>query len=414
MSVQTAARSGPLRTGWWVAAVALFSGLGGGVVFPILPMLGLQLGLSVIMVGLILAANRITRIFCNPLTGSLVDRFGARWPVSAGLFLAAVAVLAFSVALHSQLPGLWFLGGRIVWGVGSSLIVVGSMAAVMVISEPSNRGRLVGRVRMTMALGMPAGMLLGGLIADRASPNTAFLTASALTFATAVVAVFVMPRGHVSTPTTRVTAGSSVWRELLREPTLQIIWCSNSLVFFAVAGVLLSTLVVLVHLRGIHVLGLGSQGSAGLLMAFLMVFRAVGALLAGSLADRHASRTRLLLPGAAACAAGFAWLALAQQTWGMALALAVIGLGSGALTVPLLALLSDTVTPQAQGRAMGIYQVYSDIGGSIGPILGLQLGAFVGYGPIFIGIACAMVLMVLPLYHLARHEHAVPQRNGSV
>src|SRR5690625_1017540 len=109
------------RAGWWVAAIALFSGFGGGVVFPILPMLGVRLGLSALMVGLILAANRITRIFFNPLTGLLVDRYGARWPVAAGLFLETVAVLGFSVALHSHSPALWFLGGRVVWGVGSSL-----------------------------------------------------------------------------------------------------------------------------------------------------------------------------------------------------------------------------------------------------------------------------------------------------
>ncbi|HEX7339651.1 MAG TPA: MFS transporter [Rhodanobacteraceae bacterium] len=403
MGAENGTRSGALRAGWWVAVIALFSGLGGGVVFPILPMLGLQLGLSAAMVGLILAANRITRIFCNPLTGSLVDRFGARWPVSAGLFLSAVAVLAFNAALRSHSPGLWFIGGRVVWGIGSSLTVVGAMAAVMVIAEPSNRGRLVGRVRMTMALGMPAGMLLGGLIADRASPNAAFLTASILTLATAVAAMFVMPRGKAPART-KVDAGGHVWRELLRQPALQIIWCSNSLVFFAVAGVLLSTLVVLVHARGIHVAGLGSQGSAGLLMGLLMVFRAVGALGAGNLADHHGGRTRLLLPGAVACALGFAALALAQQAWGVALALMAVGLGSGALTIPLLALLSDAVAPQTQGRAMGIYQVYSDIGGSIGPILGLQLGAFVGYGPIYIGVACAMVLMIVPLHQLVRRE----------
>lgn len=394
------------RAGWWVAFIALFSGFGGGVVFPILPMLGVQLGLSAAMVGLILAANRITRIFFNPLTGSLVDRFGARWPVSVGLFLETVAVLAFSAALHSHVPALWFLAGRVVWGVGSSLILVGALAAVMVIAGPSNRGRLIGRVRTAMTLGMPAGMLLGGVIADLVSPNAAFLAASALTFSTGWFAVLVLPRGAAHASTQAKAPGGSVWRELLRHPALQIIWCSNALVFFALAGVLLSTLVVLVDARGIHVAGLGSQGSAGLLMALLMVFRAVAALGAGSLSDRRGGRTRLLLPGAVACALGFVGLALAQQAWTMAWALVAIGLGSGALTIPLLALLSDVVTPRTQGRAMGIYQVYGDIGGSLGPIVGLQLGAFTGYGPIYIGVACAMVLVTVPLYRLVRRERA--------
>src|SRR5699024_8940839 len=123
-------------------------------------------------------------------------------PVAAGLFLETVAVLGFSVALHSHSPAFWFLGGRVVWGVGSSLILIGALAAVTVIAEQSNRGRLIGRVRMAMTLGMPAGLLLGGLIADLASPDAAFLTASGLTFATAWSAVFVLPRGapHTTNP----------------------------------------------------------------------------------------------------------------------------------------------------------------------------------------------------------------------
>jgi hypothetical protein len=55
---------------------------------------------------------------------------------------------------------------------------------------------------------------------------------------------------------------------------------------------------------------------------------------------------------------------------------------------------------------MGLYQLYGDIGGSLGPIVGLQLGAFTGYGPIYIGVACTMIIVAVPLYWLVRHERA--------
>lgn len=396
-----------LRAGWWIAAIAFLSGIGGGVVFPILPILGVQLGLSAAMVGLILAANRITRIFFNPFTGALIDRFGARRPVAFGLFFETVAVLAFSVALHSQSPADWFIAGRVVWGIGSSLILVGALAAVMAISVYETRGRMTGRVRTAMTLGLPAGMLLGGVIADTASPNAAFLTAAALTLATGVCALFVLPRGGgTSSHSHDEPSRDKVWRALLRNPLLQVIWSSNALISFAVSGVLLSTLVVLVDARGIRVFGLGSPGSAGLLMALLMVFRAVAALGAGTFLDRRSGRTALLLPGAVLTALGFAGLALANHVWSMALALAAIGLGGGALNIPLLTLLSDAAARRTQGRAMGLYQVYGDIGGSLGPIVGLQLGALTGYGPIYVGVACAMIAVVVPLYWLVRRERA--------
>ena len=59
-----------------LATLAFVGGLGGGVVFPILPLLGLQLGIPAVLIGLILSLNRITRLAVNPLSGMVVDRFG--------------------------------------------------------------------------------------------------------------------------------------------------------------------------------------------------------------------------------------------------------------------------------------------------------------------------------------------------
>jgi MFS family permease len=133
-----------------------------------------------------------------------------------------------------------------------------------------------------------------------------------------------------------------------------------------------------------------------------MLFRAAAAMGAGAFLDRRSGRTALLLPGALLMAMGFAGLALAAHVWSMALA--AIGLGGGALYIPLLTLLSDTARHRTQGRAMALYQLYGDIGGSLGPIIGLQLGALTGYGPIYVAVACAMVIVVVPLYWLVRHE----------
>ncbi len=402
-----------LRIGWWISAIAFLSGIGGGAVFPILPILGVRLGLSAALVGLILAANRITRIFFNPFTGVLLDRFGARRPVAFGLFFETVAVLAFSVALYSSAPGVWFVAGRAVWGIGSSLVMVGALAAVMVVSTPETRGRLASRVRTAMTLGIPAGMLVGGIISDLASPNAAFLTASALSFATGLFALRVMPRGGPAPGHGRDKSPTlDVLRALSRNRVLQIVWGSNALVSFAIVGVLLATLVVLVDARHIRLLGLDSQGSAGVLMALLMLFRAVASLGAGAFLDRHSGRTSLLIPGAVVTALGFAGLAVAGATWSLGLSLAALGVGGGMLNIPLLTLLSDTATRETQGRAMGLYQVYGDVGGSLGPIVGLEVGTRLGYSPLYLGIAVAMVAVIVPLYWLVRHEPAGPARRA--
>ncbi|HYW02975.1 MAG TPA: MFS transporter [Gammaproteobacteria bacterium] len=397
---------GAAAASWWTSAVAFLGGIGGGVVFPILPTLGLRLGLSAALVGLILAANRITRIGFNPVTGALVDRFGGKGPVTAGLVIETGAIAMFVLALHARLPGLWFLGGRVVWGVGSSLLIVGAMAAVLAISGHGDRGRLVGRVRMSMSLGLPGGLLLGGVLADAASPRTAFVTAAAVTAVAALLALWGVP-ARARRPDDDAAPGRSglgVWKALWHERALRVIWIYNLLVFLTVQGVLLSTVVLLIAARGLFVPGLHEQGSAGLLMAVLMVFRGIASISVGRWLDRSASRTGPLLLALAAMVGGFAGLALARDLVTAMVSLLAIGAGTGALTIPLLALLGDVTDQAERGRALAGYQVFGDIGGSIGPIVGLQLAATTGFAALYAGLAVVLAASLPLVRWLRRRE----------
>ncbi|MES1946931.1 major facilitator superfamily protein [Salinisphaera sp. C84B14] len=390
--------------------------MGGGVVFPILPVIGMDLGISGFMIGLILSANRITRLGFNPVTGSLLDRFGARWPVAVGLAIEAAGTLAFSVGLVADSPGLWFLAGRVIWGIGSSLLLVGTLAAVMAIAPRASRGGMTARVRTAISLGLPAGLVIGGLIADAASANAAFLTATALSVAAATLTLFLLPptpapQAGEKRPSTVSESTREQWRALLSVKTLRIIWGANALLFFAVSGVLLATIAVVVDQRGLFVFGLGPEGSAGLLMAVLMTARAGASLAAGRILDRSASRTRLLLPAMALVAIGFVGLGLAGTSLTAAAALMVIGVGSGGLTIPLLTLLGDVAPAHLHGRALSVYQWSSDFGGALGPAAGLELGRLLGFGPSYAGVGLLMLAMTVPLCWLIAREAGASTRN---
>ncbi len=406
---QSIQRDRPSRS-WGIAAIAFVGGVGGGVVFPILPLVGIELGISGFMIGLILSANRITRLGFNPVAGSLLDRFGARWPVAVGLAVEALGTLAFSIALTASAPAAWFLVGRAIWGVGSSLLLVGSLAAVMAIAPARRRGGMTARVRTAISLGVPAGLVIGGLVADRVSANAAFMVATALSLAAAVAAVFALP-GRVHVPEARPGRPgrrAQDWHELLGVSVLRTIWSANALLFFAVSGVLLATLAVIVKGRGLYVFGLGAEGSAGLLMAVTMIARAAASLGSGRYLDRVHSRTGLLLPAMLLVAAGFGLLALATDVAVAVLALLVIGGGSGALSIPLITLLGDVSPPHLHGRALSVYQWSSDLGGALGPIAGLELGHAFGFEVIYLAVGAAMLVLVVPLRQLAAGGHRRP------
>ncbi|MDN5865761.1 MAG: MFS transporter [Gammaproteobacteria bacterium] len=386
--------------------MAFLGGIGGGVVFPILPVLGLHMGLSAFMVGVILAANRVIRIGVNPFTGALVDRFGGRGVIAAGLFIEGVGTLGYIAAIHLDAPAFWFLAGRLVWGAGSSLLFVGAVAAVLTLSSGGNRGRLVARARSAISLGVPGGLVLGGLVMELANADTAFLIAMLLSVASGFGALAGIPRIRGAAASERQRGGGLMrdWRILLTQRRLAGIWLYAMLVAFCVTGVLLSTLVLLVESRGTSIVGLGAEGSAGLLMAVLMLAYAGTSLFIGRRIDLLARRTALLVGTMVVLAAGFAGLAWARNVPEVLIALLVIGVATGATTTPLITLIGDLVAPQRRGRAAALYQVAADVGSTAGPIVGLVLCVNYGFLPVFLGLAGVVILSLPVAFMLARAE----------
>jgi len=394
-----------------VAWVIFIGGLGGGLVFPILPALGLELGISGAMIGLILSANRITRLAFATWAGRLVDRFGGKAPLSAGLCLECLGILGYEAALLFGSPAWWFLAGRAVFGIGSALLVVGAQAAVLSYSEVGNRGRHVASVRMAMSMGMPGGLVMGGLIADRFSNGAAFLTGAGLTALGAAVALRFVPRlrgWRTKGSTMEKPALRPSFREMLRLPEWPFFaaaWGFNLLVLFSVQGVFLATLVLLVQRRGFHLVGLAGEGTAGLIMAAMMACSSIVAFGLGRLLDRTSLRTTVLFPCLTGLSAGFVLMGLARSLPAIFAGAALVGVSFNGITLPLLALLGDITKPERYGRAVAAYQIFGDFGGSLGPILGLEAGLRLGLQTTYIGVA-GLICLSLPLVFLVRRREA--------
>ncbi|HET8702109.1 MAG TPA: MFS transporter [Nitrococcus sp.] len=399
----------------WVAAVAFAGGLGGGLVFPILPALGLQLGISGLLIGLILSANRISRLLCDAPVGHLVDRIGGKRTLSWGMSLEALGIMGYSAALHFGHPIWWLLGGRIVFGIGSALLIVGAQATVLRLSSHANRGRRAATVRVALSMGMPGGLVLGGVIADVASDDMAFWVGACLTLVGALIAHWRVPtaRPHTRRTTPAKISVAQRLHELFTLPgfpVLSLVWGFNTLIYLCVQGVLLATLVVLVHDRSVSLLGLRAQGTAGLVMAALMVSSSVMAFLLGRGIDRFRLRSSVVLPCLLVLAAGFAVLAFAATLGMMFLGALLVGGSFNGIILPMLTLLGDVIPPDQYGRAVGLYQVFGDVGGSVGPIVGLEAGIRLGLLPTYLGVA-VLIAAALPAALWVRRRE-VKMRGG--
>lgn len=388
-----------------VIVSTFFIGFGGGVIFPILPNLGAVLGISSFLVGVILSANRFSRLFANAPAGVLVDRIGTRTPFVAGMFVQSVATAGYVVAMVAPFPEAWFMAARVLWGVGSALVFATAYTIAADVSDGETRGASMGLIRGGVLFGFPTGVVVGGVVSELAGTVAAFAVATVFAFFATLVAFGTVPETHVD------GGGRSVkpWDVDTTLPAL-VVGLVNFAVLFVYIGALFATLVLFLRDQDLGVFGLGPQGSSGIFMAVTVVAAGIFMFLGGYVSDRLQSRVPTLLCFLGATSVGFVLLALADSVATLAVACALVGSGQGGTSGPLMALLADLVPDDRMGRAVGTNNVLGDVGGGFGPIVALPLVDLVGFWPVYLACAAIPLVAALVLLGGVRREtgHFVP------
>ncbi|WP_436348001.1 MFS transporter [Natronorubrum sp. FCH18a] len=383
-----------------VGAVILstfFVGFGGGVIFPILPNLGIVLGISPFLVGIILSANRFSRLFANAPAGVLVDRVGTRKPFVAGMIVQSVATFGYVLAMISARPALWFLpdipaawflGSRIVWGVGSAAVFATAYTIAADVSDGSSRGANMGLIRGGMLFGFPSGVVIGGIISELSGTVPAFVVATAFALVASVIAYATIPETHIEGDEHRSV---SPWDVDTSVPAVTV-GLVNFTVLFAYIGALFATLVLFLDRNDLGVFGFDAQASSGIFMAVTVVSAGIFMFLGGYVSDRTESRIPTLLCFLGTSFVGFVLLATADSIATLTAACLLIGAGQGGTSGPLMALLADLTPDDRMGRAVGTNNVLGDVGGGLGPIVSLPLVELFGFVPIYVACATLPVL----------------------
>jgi MFS family permease len=388
------------RAAFAIAPGVLLAGIAGGIAFPILPLVGQRAGLSLAFIGVILAANRAARVVTNPIVGLLTDRFGGRRTLIAGLVMQIAVMALYTLGVVTERPGPFFLAGRLLHGPGSACVFVAGQALALAAGGKEHGGRTAGIVRAALALGVPLGIVLGGLLAERIGDAGTFEAALAALVVATLAAYVAVPDLHGAfrkpAPLLQTLRGFA-------NRALATIGALNFASNFSASGMVLTTLVLLVHARHISLFHLGDRGSSGALMGWMLVTEALTMPVAGALGDRLRLHARVGGQGLVALVVGLATVALFQTSVGLACGLALIGVGGGALGPSLLALLDQHVKGDERGVAVGMLQLCGDLGGMLGPLVGTALLASDLTTPYL--VSAGLLALALPLaFSLALEE----------
>jgi MFS family permease len=336
----------------------------------------------------------------------MVDRWGERIVLASGLTIVAVSSAAAGFSQSYQ--QLLLLRG--IGGLGSSMFTVAALALLLRVVHSSQRGRAAGAFQGGFLLGGVAGPAVGGLVVAWSIRAPFFVYAAALGLA-AVVAVVFLAKAHLAEREQEVSHDEAGKLERLREAL-------RDRGYRAALGVSLVTGFVVFGMRSSVVPlfiteGMGKSASlVGIGFLIAAACQAVLLLPAGRMADTEGRRKAMLI-GTIATAVGMVVLTaadVASNGWGTTavaatalflLAMAIQGAAGAFLASAPAAVVGDVVGGRKGGVVVATFQMMSDLGAVLGPLIAGVLVDMFDFDWAFaagsaLSVGAVMLVLVMP------------------
>jgi MFS family permease len=334
--------------------------------------LGLQLGIGTIS-GIIVAAFTVAQLLSAPMWGRFSDRVGRRPTLIIALTAAGISYLIFGFA--SSLLVLFL--SRIVQGAGGGTVGV-IQAYVADSTDPKDRARALGWLSATTNLGVALGPVLGSfaitlgkrdlmpgagtLQVGRAMPG---ILAAGLCLVNIIFVARYLAESRVHAPAGEAPRKSrqAAWQIMSRssEPSSRLIW----IYAIAIGAFQGSFSVLALFLNARFEVTEQTIGYFFMYTGAISVFTRI--LLLGRMVD-WLGEAKLSRLGLVLLAGGVVGMPLSHNLWTLAIAVALIPLGT-AFTFPCVtALLSRVVKPGERGLYMGMQQTYGGVARIIAPL----------------------------------------------
>jgi MFS family permease len=330
------------------------------MIIPLMPFYAREMGGGGLVVAILMSAFTAAQLLSAPLWGAFSDRYGRRPALLVGLTASCIAYVVFAYA-----NSIWLLLlSRIVQGAGGG--TVGVIQAYVADSvEPDNRAKALGWLSAATNVGVAIGPAIGGAALAFGSSGPG-LAAALL----CLVNIFFawkflresrdMTEAHEKKPRASRTVIARVITHP-NEPAHRLIW------IYAIAMGAFSGLMAILALFLADRFGIGKD-QIWLFYTYVGVISVVTrAGILGRMVDRY-GEAQLSRIGLALLATGLATLPLARGYFGLAIAVALIPLGT-AFTFPCVtSMLSRVISSRERGLYMGVQQTFGGLSRVIIPL----------------------------------------------
>ncbi|MQA98438.1 MAG: MFS transporter [Streptosporangiales bacterium] len=355
--------------------------MAGATIVPVLALIQNDLGVSGTAAGFIITTHGLTIALTSTLVGRVIDRFGVRLPLAAGLVLYGLG--GGAGILTEGFPAL--IASRVALGLGAAVVFTGTTTAMLSLYQGPRRDRVMGwRTTATTVGGITWPLLAGAL--GGLSWHAAF-TVYLIGVPLGVAVLFAIPKTRTPVQDRKNTGG--IFKLLRSRPVL-----------LGYAGLMIATGVMMyvpaVNLpKRLEEIGITST-------ILVSVYAVVGSGISASAVGLFYARIRarwshaaLLRVAVVGWSAGLAIYGTLEQPVLLLLAPIVIGIGHGLAMPSLTVLIGDNAPPELRGRATSLQGTAMFTGQFISPIIAGPLIAATSFTTGFLAAAGLGVVIVI-------------------
>lgn len=359
----------PTRPFIIVLIAALGADMNVSLVRPLIPQFANALGASTFEVGLLVSSFALFPLLLAVFVGRLTDRIGSRLPALAGA-VGSVCGLLIPVFY----PTLWALyASQLAIGTAHLLSMVAIQNVVGFLSTSRNRDHWFGLFALSGSLGVFAGPVLGGIMADKFSFQFAYLVTALVACGSLIVALLLTDtRCSLKDRDQRQQGKIS---DLLRIPAMRMALITSALVLYS-----RDIFVAYFPLYGLHIglssteIGwiIGVQAFAVVIVRFHLghIINALG-------------RNRALVASIALAAASFVLVPFGNGILLLMLLSLLMGFGLGCGQPISMATTFNEAPKGRQAEVLGLRLASNRLSQLVAPVLFGAIGAGFGLAAVF-------------------------------
>ncbi len=319
---------------------------------------------------LLFTIQAITGLGATSIIGSLMDRFGRKGIMIAGLVANAGLMIAMSGADRLEQ---WVVLSAL-YGAVTPIFSVGAHAMVADLVEPTRRINAYALLRIVSNLGLALGPIVGGRLAS--NPVVSYqVTAAAYVILAGTVAIFLVESLR---PTGERDEQPGSYLTLLRDRMFIAVFGLSILVMM---GATLVFRLMPIYIKENYAIAEDQFGLIVTVNAVMVVLFQYGA-------TRISGRFRplpVLALGALIYALGVGSVALGATFAAFALSMVIVTCGELLVAPTSTALVANLAPPDMRARYMGLFSITYMIAGGTGPVLGGFLADHIGPSAIWYG-----------------------------